>query len=61
LCPYNELPPTVTAFLNSVYSKFKRPEPVPSIDPPEEPTVAAANTVAVDAVPIAQVDQGNNA
>jgi putative ATP-dependent endonuclease of OLD family len=59
LCAYNELPPTVVAFLNSVYSKFKRPEPIPSIDPPEEPAVVAADTVAADAaVPIAQVGQG---
>jgi len=35
LCQPHELPPTVTGFLNAVYQNFRRPEPVPSIDPPE--------------------------
>lgn len=34
LCNLSELPPSVTSLLNSVYGKFKKPEPVPPIDPP---------------------------
>ena len=35
LCDVAELPPTVVAFLNIVYGAFKRPEPVPPIEPEE--------------------------
>lgn len=42
LCESEELPPSVTAFLNIVYSEFQKPEPVPPIDPPAADVVAAA-------------------
>ena len=53
LCEPQELPPTVTDFLNRVYANFKGPEPVPPIDPPESdddvlPLEADANVSEVD-------------
>jgi putative ATP-dependent endonuclease of OLD family len=44
LCEPQELPASVTGFLNIVYANFKRPEPVPPIDPPETGAVAVAET-----------------
>jgi putative ATP-dependent endonuclease of OLD family len=42
LCDVAELPPTVVAFLNIVYGAFKRPEPVPPIEPEETEALDAA-------------------
>ena len=41
LCEYDELPSSVTALLNIVYGKFKKPAPVPPLDPPETEVVPA--------------------
>ena len=46
LCDLHELPPSVTDFLNMVYAKFKKPAPIPPLDPPE---AGIATTVAVPA------------
>jgi putative ATP-dependent endonuclease of OLD family len=48
LCEPHELPPTVTEFLNIVYANFKRPDPVPPIDPPE----ATESVVQIDTEPV---------
>lgn len=42
LCQIQELPPSVTSFLNVVYANFKKPEPVPPIDSIEPEDVALA-------------------
>lgn len=34
MCEPHEIPISVTTFLNTVYNDFKKPEPIPSIDPP---------------------------
>lgn len=43
LCSVNELPATLVGFLNIVYATFKRPEPVPPIDPEETTASGAAD------------------
>ncbi|MGH7184330.1 MAG: ATP-dependent nuclease, partial [Nitrospiraceae bacterium] len=44
LCDPAELPTSVTTFLNVVYDKFKKPDPVPPIDPPESVVVTSGES-----------------
>ncbi len=44
LCESHELPSSVTNLLNMVYANFKKPDPVPPIDPLEAGVVATGET-----------------
>lgn len=44
LCDPQELPSSLTAFLNTVYANFRKPEPIPPIDPAKTGEVAVAAT-----------------
>lgn len=47
LCDHDELPSSVTTLLNTVYGEFKKPAPVPPLDPPETEVVPAGETTVV--------------
>lgn len=53
LCQPQELPPTVSGFLNMVYANFKRPEPVPPIDPPETVVAPVEASSEADGITVA--------
>jgi len=44
LCGSHELPPSVTGLLNMVYANFKKPDPIPPIDPSEAEAAATGET-----------------
>ncbi|MGN6369015.1 MAG: ATP-dependent nuclease [Phycisphaerae bacterium] len=47
MCKFKELPATVVAFLESVYTEFPKPEPVPSIDAEAEASPGPEDTEGV--------------
>lgn len=52
LCENDELPPTVTGFLDIVYKQFRRPEPVPPIDPVDTDEVVMEAAGAAEEAPV---------